>query len=175
MFNKKSKEEDILNEFMLGDDEEREVRATYGRYEVYEANDEAIDYISNKMDECRKNKNNELLIDETEIMIDLFKMLTSLPESILNIDSFNKMQRKPHKIKKVFRNITKEVTDIVQEITDDITKEVHRVSKMSTPLQEAYLKRMKELSNKKEKTAEELEIEELKKQLAEKEAKLNKK
>lgn len=143
MFKRNQKEEvNVLNEFMLGENEEREIRASFGKYNVYEMNDEAVRFMGEMIDKSKDSESEQLNIDEADLMINLLSLLTDLPEEILDKDTFVKIQNKP---KKIFRKIVKCVEEVVQEYIDDFTKEINKVAKMNDA-QKLYFKQLEKVS-----------------------------
>lgn len=144
MFKRNQKEEvNVLNEFMLGENEEREIRASFGKYNVYEMNDEAVRFMGEMIDKSKDSESEQLNIDEADLMINLLSLLTDLPEEILDKDTFVKIQNKP---KKIFRKIVKCVEEVVQEYIDDFTKEINKVAKMNDAQKKLYFKQLEKVS-----------------------------
>lgn len=175
------KENNILNEFFLGE-EEREVRATFGKYHVYEANAEFYEIIRKVGN--KSNKNDEETIDGIHLnreetipfLVKMMKAVTDLPESIANEDILRKMESLKRKPNKLLRNIEQELYEMMLECFKDsfkLDKQQYDITKnMSPKVRKAYeeLKakqqsKIKE-SNKPELTEEELELQKAQEKLA---------
>lgn len=178
MFNKKESEVNILNDLIL-DDEEREIRAKYGRYIVYEYEHDFIEIIGNLISENLKNSNKDIdvKIDNIEVFADLFRSVTNLLDGVNDIKIIEKLIKS--KPTRKFKNIMSDVLDMVREATEDLMKDISYetklVNKMTPEQRRLYdIEKKRKLDSLINKTDEEKEIEELEKELAEKKAKLQK-
>lgn len=195
MFEIKSKaqnlnEDEILeNEFFLEEGEVKEVRCKVGKYNVYEPTIEFYEYMGNKFTESMKGKEipeGKVAIDiddndDLQMTSDLYRMLTDIPEKIINVEMLRKMNAQKRKKTQLLANITLELNDIVEDYmnyifgktiqTQDKTEKI--TSKMSPKAKKAYFELMEVKANKVvENVAIDLESEKAKKEVEELEAKL---
>ncbi|MCP3925538.1 MAG: DUF1682 domain-containing protein [Desulfobacterales bacterium] len=179
------KQENIYNDFFMEEGQEREIRATFGKYHVFEPNEEFFTIMSNLLkDAAEKSEDGSvdginISTDESELLVDMLHALTDIPDTIVNKETFEKMASR--KTTKLLRTIMSEIQDVMTEAYAEVIKKAQKEEQIKANMTPKQRKIYEELQAKKVaeltsvKSDEEIEVEELEKQLAEKRAQLNKK
>lgn len=170
MSNKNKQEVNVLSEFML-EEEEREIRAKFGKYTVYEPNDEFREIIKSVLDKKQvdlgEDEEIDLTIDSLEIFVQLLASITDLPQEVFTVESLEKIIKKP---KKIFSQIFDEMISMMYEVTGDAVDRVKSQEKVLKHIPEEKRKLIqKHLEEKAEKEIDpkQKEINELEKKLQE--------
>lgn len=114
----------LLSEFILNDGE-KEVRKEIGKYKIYEINEQLGQQLSEVVSANINNDEENNKKVEIDMLIEYLKLLTDLPEDILESSNFDKIIKNP---KKIIREI---IIEVLQTITEYFKEQIE-LSKIVT-------------------------------------------
>lgn len=165
----------VIDEFFLPEEQEREIRAEVGGYHVYEPNAEFYDIINDLTKALAKDKESFDSIEASpEISRKYVSLIlqsqTDLPYEVTTIEVLELMDNGIRKANKNFRSIIDEIQTMIEEAYAKAFKLIEkekRITEGMTPKQKKLYNEMKQKKKEPVLTDKEIRKQELRKELEE--------
>lgn len=142
------KKDNVLNDFMVEKDNEREVLETFGKYHVFAPNLEFENLILKIIGMgINQKENDKVIISEVEQLANVFRICTDVPEEVLEIETFKKIQKNP---KYQFKKMCRMINCLIQQEFSAQMSILYETNKMPEPMKKAYIKNAMDAKDKKE-------------------------